>query len=96
MTVAPTNHSHAPEAPCPWCGKAVQRVARGGHVRRFCQSTNHRNLYNSALRRVALSYANLITTPGALQEWEGTKACTLVQRLQRAPSPSQVSLHPEA
>ena len=86
--------SERPVLPCPWCGVPVERVERGGHVRRFCPSTNHRSLYNSAMRRVALWYAELITTPGALQKWQGTKACTLSQCRRGATPPSQVSGHP--
>lgn len=90
-----SNSSDAPVLPCPWCGAPVERLERGGYVRRFCPGTNHRNLYNSAMRGVALWYAELITTPGALQHWQETKACTPSQRRQRANLSPQVSLGPE-
>ena len=91
MTATATNSAVPTSAPCPWCGASVERVERGGHVRRFCQNSNHRSLYNSAMRQAALLYADLITRPGALQEWQD-KACTLPGRATR---PCQVFGGPE-
>ena len=85
------DRSTAPILPCPWCGALVERIERGGHIRRFCPNTNHRSSYNSAMRKVALWYAELISTPGALQHWQD-KACTLRQRATPA---SRVSGCPE-
>ena len=90
--VAPSGISHETSAAsCPWCDALVTIAKVGGHNRRFCPGTNHRNLYNSAIRRLALWYADLITIPGALQKWDSS-SCTTPGR---ATSPSGVPWHPK-
>ena len=74
--VTPPDNSHLPTEPCPWCGDPVTIAKVGGHTRRFCSDTNHRNLYNSAIRRLAISQADLIMIPGALQKWDSASCTT--------------------
>ena len=73
---APENPHPPAMVPCPWCGAPVERITVAAHTRRFCPNTNHRNLYNSAIRRLAISQADLITVPGALQKWDSA-SCTI-------------------
>ena len=54
--------------PCPWCGRLVEPVMQGGHLKEFCNK-RHRLAFNNALTTASIEYARLLRVPGTLRLW---------------------------